>query len=106
MICKRCGSECPERPEGLCFHCIVAIALEKGLSEKAGHPVILLQAGVVEGFPDWTAPTRQAMMRDGGSLTDVPARDSERPQLEKQAGLFQWQKDQENLKKLKDAGGP
>ena len=48
---------------------------------------------------------RQAKFREDGTVTDVPARDSEKPQLEKQADLFQFQKDVENLKKLSVTGG-
>lgn len=44
---------------------------------------------------------RQAKFRDDGTLTDVPARDSERPQLEEQETLIQWAEDR---KKLKNSG--
>lgn len=52
MICKRCGTRCPKRETGYCFHCIVATDLEKALSEKAGRPITLAQVGIDEGFPD------------------------------------------------------
>lgn len=52
MICKRCNTKCPERPEGYCFHCLIATDMEKALSEKAGRPITLAEAGVVEGFPE------------------------------------------------------
>jgi len=44
--------------------------------------------------------TRQAKFREDGTVTDVPARDSEKPQLEKQPDLFQFGKDRENLERL------
>lgn len=59
MICKRCGSGCPERPEGYCFHCLVTTDLEQALSEKVGKPITLSEAGVQEGFPDWQKPSRK-----------------------------------------------
>ena len=43
---------------------------------------------------------RQAKFREDGSLTDVPAVDSEKPQLEKQSDLFQFGKDRDNLGRL------
>lgn len=46
---------------------------------------------------------RQAKFREDMSLTDVPARDSEKPQLEGQASLTQWAVDQGNLEKLKNS---
>ena len=57
MICKRCGSACPERKEGYCFHCLVATDIESALSEKAGVPVSLKEVGIGEGFPNWEKPT-------------------------------------------------
>lgn len=53
MICKRCGSECPERPEGYCFHCLVGLGC--GLIDKKTNLPI---KGVGEGFPDWQKPKR------------------------------------------------
>jgi len=50
MKCKRCGGDCPERPEGYCLHCLVATDLEKALGKT------LKEAGVEEGFPDWQEP--------------------------------------------------
>ena len=44
---------------------------------------------------------RQAKFREDGVVTDVPAKDSEKPQLEKQSDLFQFEKDRDNLKRLK-----
>jgi len=52
MICKRCGTKCPEREHGYCFHCQIATDMEKALSEKAGRPITLAEAGVIEGFPE------------------------------------------------------
>jgi len=50
MICKRCGSECPERPEGLCFHCVVAVFIDNATGGK------LSDGTIKEGFPDWQKP--------------------------------------------------
>jgi len=46
---------------------------------------------------------RQAKFREDGTVTDVPARDSEKPQLEKQKTLFDWQGTEELLKRLKES---
>ena len=54
MVCKRCGSECPERPEGYCFHCLVGI--ESGLIDKETN---LPRKGVREGFTDWRKPSHK-----------------------------------------------
>lgn len=43
---------------------------------------------------------RQVVFMEDASLSDVPAPDSERPQLEKQEDLFQYAKDQDNLKRI------
>jgi len=43
---------------------------------------------------------RQSMFKTDGSITDIPARDTEKPQLEKQPDLFQWKKDIDNLERL------
>lgn len=43
---------------------------------------------------------RQASFRDDGSQTDIPVLNQEQPQLEKQADLFQYARDQENLRRL------
>jgi len=43
---------------------------------------------------------RQAMFRPDGSVTDVPVKDSEKPQLEKQSDMFQYGKDRDNLERL------
>lgn len=53
MICKRCGSKCPHRPEGYCFHCLVAVKMEQAI----GMP--LAEAGIDEGFPEWKKPTKR-----------------------------------------------
>jgi hypothetical protein len=58
MICKRCGTRCPPKKEGYCFHCLVATDIERALSEKAGEDITLTQAGVIEGFPDWEKPKK------------------------------------------------
>lgn len=50
MICKRCGSECPERPERLCFHCVVAVFIDTATGGK------LSDGTIKEGFPDWQKP--------------------------------------------------
>jgi len=63
MICKRCGSDCPERPEGYCLHCLVGTDIEKALSDKVGKPITLSQAGVDEGFPDWQKPSRKSKLQ-------------------------------------------
>ena len=47
-------------------------------------------------------PVRQAMFRTDGTLTDVPTKKTERPQLEKQGDLLLWQKEQTLLKGLDD----
>ena len=46
----------------------------------------------ITGFPD---SVRQVYMKEDGTLTDIPARDTERPQLEKQGNLLLWAVDQE-----------
>lgn len=56
MICKRCGTRCPERPHGYCFHCQIAVNLETALSVRAGKPMTLKDAGIKEGFPDYEKP--------------------------------------------------
>ena len=43
---------------------------------------------------------RQSAFRVDGTVTDVPTQDSERPQLEKKADLFEWGDDQAKLKRL------
>jgi len=53
MICKRCGTDCPEREEGYCLHCLVAVNLEKLMGKS------LKDMGVKEGFPDWKKPNRR-----------------------------------------------
>ena len=53
MICKRCGSECPERQEGYCLHCIVAIDIDKATGGKISDGTI------GEGFPDWQKPKQE-----------------------------------------------
>lgn len=58
MICKRCGSECPERESGYCFHC--QVGLESGLIDKETN---LPHKGVQEGFPDWQKPKRRGSRR-------------------------------------------
>lgn len=55
MICKRCGSECPERKEGYCFHCLVG--LETGLIDKKTQQPV---KGVREGFPHYQIPKKEA----------------------------------------------
>ncbi|MBA7642091.1 hypothetical protein ES703_49777 [subsurface metagenome] len=44
--------------------------------------------------------TRQAKFRGDGSQTSVPARDSERPQLERQGDLFQNAEQADQLDRL------
>jgi len=63
MICKRCGTKCPERESGYCFHCLVSTDLEKALSEKAGKPVTLAEVGIIEGFPDHSNKRIRKSMR-------------------------------------------
>ena len=38
---------------------------------------------------------RQVYMKPDGTLTDIPARDAERPQLEKQGNLLLWATEKE-----------
>ena len=45
---------------------------------------------------------RQAVFRLDGSITDVPTRETERPQLERQGDLLQYGVDQENLKRIEE----
>lgn len=52
MICSRCGSGCPTRENGMCFHCTVAVDIEKKLGRT------LKDSGVNEGFPDWKKPQK------------------------------------------------
>ena len=47
-------------------------------------------------------PIRQAMFRPDGTLTDVPTKETEQPQLEKQGDLLLWQKENALLKGLAD----
>jgi len=47
---------------------------------------------------------RQAMFRTDGTTTDVPSKNTEYPQLEKQLDLFQHATDKENLERLLAAG--
>ena len=44
--------------------------------------------------------TRQAMFRDDGTITDVPTKLTENPQLEKQLDLLQYPVDTANLARL------
>ena len=53
MICKRCGSSCPQRDSGYCLHCQVATEIEKALGKT------LKEAGIGEGFPGWRKPMRK-----------------------------------------------
>lgn len=50
MICKRCGSRCLFRSEGVCFHCLVALEIDKATGGKISNGTIQ------EGFPDWEKP--------------------------------------------------
>lgn len=50
MICKRCGSECPQRKEGLCFHCIVAVLIDNATDGA------ISDGRIREGLPDWEKP--------------------------------------------------
>ena len=50
MICDRCGSRCPPDKSGFCFHCRIAVDLEKVLGKS------LAEKGIGEGFPDWVKP--------------------------------------------------
>ena len=59
MWCKRCGSECPERPEGYCFHCLVAVGIDKATGGK------ITDETVKEGFPDWQKPQGKRHSRKG-----------------------------------------
>jgi len=43
---------------------------------------------------------RQATFDEKAETSSVPARDSERPQLEKQGDLFQYERDTQNLSAL------
>lgn len=45
------------------------------------------------------AEVRQVYMKEDGTLTDIPARDSEKPQLEKQGDLLLWAEEQKKLEK-------
>jgi len=45
---------------------------------------------------------RQAKFTEDGTMTDVPADVTERPQLDKQGVLMLWAKEKELLKNLKD----
>jgi hypothetical protein len=45
---------------------------------------------------------RQVKFGTDCEITSVPVKDSERPQLEKQSDLFQFEKDQRNLKALEN----
>ena len=55
MICKRCGSECPQRPEGYCFHCLVGTGIEEALGKS------LKELGIGEGFPNWSKPKQKKL---------------------------------------------
>ena len=56
MICKRCGSACPERTGGYCFHCLVAVEIMQLPKELSYNPD---DYPVKEGFPEWVKPTKQ-----------------------------------------------
>ena len=92
--CKRCGSSEGKLVKGLCLHC--RVGLECGLVDPKTN---LPMPGVAE---DRVSLARQTMFREDGSMTDVPAQDPEKPQLEKQADLFQYERDQKNLKQLRE----
>lgn len=62
MICKRCGTRCPPRPEGLCFHCMVAEFIDKATNGKVSDGTIK------EGFPDWEKPKRADKLKDLSEL--------------------------------------
>ncbi len=47
---------------------------------------------------------RQAKFREDGTLTDVPAKVTERPQLDAQGDLLQWAKEKQLLENLEDKG--
>lgn len=53
MICKRCGSGCPERVEGYCFHCLVAVFIDEATGGK------IIDGTIAEGFPHWQKPSRK-----------------------------------------------
>jgi len=93
--CKRCGSREGKLVKGLCLHC--RLGLDSGLIDSKTN---LPRQGVAE---DRVPLARQAKFRDDGSLTDAPARNSEQPQREKQADLFQYERDQKNLRRLRRA---
>lgn len=58
MVCKRCGGPCPEREEGLCFHCLVG--LSTGLIDtKTNQPI----EGVDEGFSERVKPTKKELRK-------------------------------------------
>ena len=46
MICKRCGRDCPERPEGYCLHCKIAVDIDEATGGKISDGTIK------EGFTD------------------------------------------------------
>jgi len=46
------------------------------------------------------ADGKTTMFKLNGTITDIPVKDTEKPQLEKQVDLFQWQQDQANLESL------
>jgi hypothetical protein len=45
---------------------------------------------------------RQAMFNEAGIVSDIPAKDTEQPQLEKQTDIFTYLKEQQLLNRLKD----
>ena len=66
MICRRCGTRCPDRVEGLCLHCVVA----KDIDEATGGGVT--DGRVKEGFPEWEKPRRGDYYRDPENKEPVP----------------------------------
>ena len=52
MICDRCGSRCPPDKSGFCFHCRIAVDLEKVLGKS------LAEKGIGEGFPYCVKPPK------------------------------------------------
>jgi len=58
VVCKRCGSACPERETGYCLHCQLAVGLRLG---KPDSPEIVddLRGKVFEGYPDWEKPVNK-----------------------------------------------
>jgi len=105
--CSRCCQEWPRDPalEVVCPTCNVGIGVK--CKRPSGHNVwgdqpheardrLAMERGFMEKCKGNLV--RQAKFREDMAQTDIPARNSERPQLEEQETLTQWAEDRKKLK--------